>query len=169
MLHMPQNNLSELLKSAQLGDQRAYNLFLQESTVFLRKRLTQWLKRREIIEEIVQEVLIGVHRNLHTYLPGRSAETWIIAISKYKIADYFRKNPHRFEELSENVTFDEEISNDLLEMLQELPLNLSEALRLTKVDGLSTKEAAKKLGIKENALRTRISRAIEKLKEEILT
>jgi len=169
MLHMPQNKLSELLIAAQSGDQKAYEQFLNECTVLLRGRLSRWIKQFELREEIAQEVLIGVHRNLHTFQPGRSAEAWVIGIAKYKIADYFRKTPHKFQELTKDVTFQDESTNDLLETIEELPSNLKEALYLTKVEGLSTKDAAKKLGIKENALRTRISRAIAKLKEEILT
>lgn len=169
MLHMSQNIFSELLNAAQSGNEAAYNEFLRQCTNFLRGRLCNWVKRNEIQEEIIQEVMIGVHRNLHTYLPGRSAEAWIIGISKYKISDYFRNNPHKFEELSSDVTFHDDSTNDLLETLEELPASLREALYMTKVEGLTTKAAAEKLGIKENALRTRISRALAKLKEEIGT
>jgi RNA polymerase sigma factor (sigma-70 family) len=169
MLHMPKNNFSELLISSQNGDQEAYEQFLLECTALLRARLSRWIKQFELREEIAQEVLIGIHRNLHTFQPGRSAEAWVIGIAKYKIADYFRKTPHKFQELTQDVTILDETTNDLLESIEELPSNLKEALYLTKVEGMSTKDAAQKLGIKENALRTRISRAITKLKEEILT
>lgn len=169
MLHMSQNKLSELLLAAQNGDQQAYEQFLNECTTLLRGRLSRWIKQFELREEIAQEVLIGIHRNLHTFQPERSAEAWVIGIAKYKIADYFRKTPHKFQELTRDVTILDETTNDLLETIDELPSNLKEALYLTKVEGLSTKEAAQKLGIKENALRTRISRALTKLKEEILT
>jgi RNA polymerase sigma-70 factor (ECF subfamily) len=169
MLHMPENKFSNLLLAAQSGDKDAYNLFLQQSTTLLRTRLGRWIKQKEVREEVAQEVLIAIHRNLQTFQPGRSAEAWLIGIAKYKIADYFRKNPHQFQELSGDVTIPDESTNDLLDVLEELPDSLKEALYMTKVEGLSTKAAAEKLGIKENALRTRISRALAKLKEEILT
>ncbi|MBY0517577.1 MAG: RNA polymerase sigma factor [Bacteriovoracaceae bacterium] len=166
---MPQNKLSALLQAAQTGNVEAYNQFLNSCSVLLRGRLSRWIKRTEVREEIAQEVLIGIHRNLHTFLPDRSAEAWVIGIAKYKIADYYRKNPHQFEELSHDVTIQDESTNDLLDTLEELPSNLREALYMTKVEGLSTKAAAGKLGIKENAFRTRISRALAKLREDILT
>jgi RNA polymerase sigma-70 factor (ECF subfamily) len=169
MLQMPENKLSTLLLAAQSGDKHAYEDFLRQCTVILRTRLGRWVKQNEIREEITQEVLIGVHRNLNTFQPGRSAEAWIIGIAKYKIADHYRKSPHQFQELSHDVTFQDDSTNDLIDALEELPSKLKEALYMTKVEGLSTKAAAEKLGLKENALRTRISRALAKLKEEILT
>jgi RNA polymerase sigma factor (sigma-70 family) len=169
MLQMPQNNFAPLLQAAQDGDERAYHQFLHQCSDHLRSRLGRWINRNEVKEEIVQEVLISIHRNLHTYLPDRSAEAWVTGILKYKIADYFRKNQHYFEELSSNVTIQDESTNDLLETLEELPSSLREAIYMTKVEGLSTKAAAEKLGINENAFRTRISRALAKLKEGFLT
>ncbi len=169
MLHMGKNNFSELLRSAQAGNGEDYNQFLLQCSTVLRSRLNRWVKRQEIRDEIIQEILIGIHRNLHTFLADRSAEAWVHGIAKYKIADYYRKNPHHFEELTHDVTNEDQSTNDLLETLEELPSNLKEALIMTKVEGLSTKDAARKLGIKENALRTRISRALARLKEEIFT
>ena len=169
MLHMPENKLSPLLLAAQSGDKMAYEQFLMQATGLLRSRLGRWVKQSEVREEIAQEVLIGIHRNLHTFQPGRSAEAWVIGIARYKIADYFRKNPHQFQELTFDVTIQDDSTNDLIDTIEELPSILKEALYMTKVEGMSTKTAAEKLGIKENALRTRISRALAKLREDILT
>lgn len=169
MLHVTKINLTELLIKAQDGDNTSYDLFLRECSVYLRYRLRQCNKRPEIVEEIVQEVLIGIHRNLHTFLPGRNAHAWIAGIAKYKTIDYLRRNPHKFEELSFDVTNDQSDANYELEvLLQDLPDLIKEALILTKIQGLSTKEAASSLGIKENALRTRISRALSKIKKDLM-
>lgn len=171
MLHMSENNLSALLVKAQEGDAPAYNLFLQECSIFLRPRLKRWIHRPEVIEELTQEILIGIHRNLHTYLPGRDAKAWIMGICRFKVIDYLRKNPHKFEELTKDVTNHHEFTNneleDLEEILNDLPTLIKEALFMTKVQGQSTKEAALNLGIKENALRTRVSRALSRLKKDL--
>ena len=168
MLHVTKINLTELLINAQDGDNTSYDLFLRECSVYLRCKLKRWNKRPEIIEEIVQEVLIGIHRNLHTFLPGKNAYSWVAGIAKYKAIDYLRRNPHKFEELSFDVTNDENDTNqDLEEAFSDLPSLIKEALVMTKIQGLSTKEAALSLGIKENALRTRISRALSKLRKDL--
>lgn len=172
MLQMSQNKFSTLLIKAQEGDKIAYSLFLTECSVYLKLKMRKWINRPEVAEELTQEVLIGIHKNLQTFDPNRNPEAWIIGISRFKVIDYFRKNPHKFQELSSDVTSPEEFTNSFLgtmEILDELPENLKEALILTKVEGLSTKEAAMKIGIKENALRTRLSRAMARLKEDLKT
>ncbi len=171
MLHMPQNNssdhLNRLLILAQNGDKSAYCEFLTLCSSFLRNRLSRSVTRVEIREEIVQETLIGLHKNLHTFQIDRDAHAWVYGIARFKVADYFRKNPHQFSELKFDVTFEENHTNEVEESLLALPDLIREALVLTKVEGLSTREAAKHLGIKENALRTRISRALSKLKKDL--
>lgn len=171
MLQMPQkentHHFNELLILAQNGDKSAYCEFLTLCSSFLRNKLSRSIRRIEIREEIVQETLIGIHKNLHTFQIDRDAHAWVYGIARFKVADYFRKNPHQFSELKFDVTFEENQTNDVEESLLGLPELVREALVMTKIDGLSTKEAAVKLGIKENALRTRISRALSKLKAEL--
>lgn len=164
---MPKNNFSTLLIKAQDGDKIAYYDFLNQCTLFLRDRLKKWIYRSEIREEIIQEILIGVHKSLTTFLPDRDAYAWVMGIARFKVIDHLRKNPEKYQELTSDVTFHQEMTNDIYESLNDLPELVKEALLLTKVDGLSTKEAAKSLGIKENALRTRVSRALALLKKEL--
>ena len=167
MLHMNKINLTELLIKAQDGDKTSYGLFLKECSIYLKYRLKKWNSRPEVVEEITQEVLIGIHRNLQTFLPGRNAEAWIMGIAKFKVIDFLRKNPHKFQELNFDVTSDENETNyDMEDIFSDLPEMIQEALLMTKIQGLSTKEAALKLGIKENALRTRLSRALSRFRKD---
>ena len=166
---MSQNKFSELLIKAQDGDKVEYSLFLIECSVYLKFKIRKWINRPEVAEELIQEALIGIHKNLQTFDPTRSPEAWILGITRFKVIDYFRKNPHKFQELPPDVTNSEEFTNSIIETLDELPENLKEALIMTKVEGLCTREAATRLGIKENALRTRLSRAMARLKEDLKT
>lgn len=171
MLQMSQNKFTELLIKAQDGDKIAYSQFLTECSLYLEFKVRKWINRPEVAEELIQEALIGIHKNLQTFDPKRSPEAWIIGISRFKVIDYFRKNPHRFQEFTSDVTNLEEQTNNIMESftqtLDEMPENLKEVLIMTKIEGLSTKQAAIRLGIKENALRTRLSRAMTRLKEEL--
>jgi RNA polymerase sigma factor (sigma-70 family) len=172
MLHMSEINFTDLLIKAQDGDISAYNRFLKESSIYLQYRLKKWVYRQEVIEEITQEVLLGIHRNLHTFLPDREAKAWMMGIARFKIIDFIRKNPHKFQEFTKDVTdgqysTNNDLEDDIESTLRDLPDLVREALLMTKVYGLSTKETALKLGIKENALRTRISRAIAHLRKDL--
>ncbi len=169
-------NLNELISKSQNGDQVAYQEFLIESDQFIKSRIKKWIKRTEIQEEISQEVLFGIHKNLHTFRAELSAYSWIASIAHYKVIDYFRKNKHLMNEIEWDVTIEDQKSNiyskeEEAERIDELFLKLNplsrQAILKTKIEGLSTKEAAKELGIKENALRTKISRGMSFLKNSL--
>jgi|GEM_PF-886812 len=169
-------NLNFLLIRAQNGDSIAYKEFLILSQDFLRLRIRKWISRQEIQDEIIQEALIGIDRNLHTFQPNLDAHAWIASIAHYKVIDFLRKNKNIHKEFSFDVTIEPVNTNNHLEMeefysdqLEELFVKLKkeqrDAIVKTKIEGLSTKEAASLLGIKENALRTQVSRGMRVLNE----
>ena len=132
-------------------------------------------------EDIAQECLMGIHKNLATYHPSQPIKPWVSAIIRYKLADHFRRLAKRQEQLmgdeeinvtkdipSANTRYDETSKREASETLNALPLKLKRALELTHLEGLSYTEAAKKEGITEAALRKRISRAFAKLKTVIV-
>lgn len=171
MLQRMKINLNELILELQAGDNTLYTLFLEEAARFINLSLKRKVTRKEIRDELVQETLLGIHRNLHTYKSEHSVESWIATIAKYKLIDFYRKNQHVFLELNTDVTNPDKNTNESLDLLEELLRSLNpttkEAIIRTKIDGHSTRDTAKELGLKENALRTRISRGFQFLKNEI--
>ncbi len=183
MLHVMEKNLTTLLIMAQNGDNSAYAEFLTVSANLLKRVLSKWIKNSEIREELIQETLISIHQNMHTFKSGLKAEPWVSTIAKYKTIDYLRKNKHQFQELTEAVTNEHSFSNTTLNSeeghweelrevfmieLEKLDNTSREAIIKTKIEGKTTKIAAVELGIKENAMRTRISRGVLRLKNSIL-
>ena len=128
-------------------------------------------------EDLTQECLIGIHRNLGTYHPSRPFKPWASAIIRYKVADYFRELSKR-QELSlddgqKNVTEQAEnpnllIADEVIQLLGKLPEKLKISLQLVHFEGCSYSEAAQRQGITEVALRKRVSRAYEQLRKEVL-
>ncbi len=182
MLQMEKNNFTLLLKLAQTGQSKHYEECLILAANFFHQRLKKHIRQEEIREEIVQEALIGLHKNLFTFNPTLNGEAWLSTILKYKMIDYFRKHKkhHRvlaqliddvtIHELQTNSMHNDETWNNeeiisLRDMLLELSQNPREALIKTKIEGKSTKVAAEELGLRENALRTQISRGIQTLKK----
>lgn len=47
---------------------------------------------KEDIKDIVQETMLAVWNNMNTYENKSSFKTWVLGISKRKIADYYRNN-----------------------------------------------------------------------------
>lgn len=182
MLQIMKKNLTELLILAQNGDNIAYSQFLTDSSILLRRVTSKWIKNAEIREEIIQETLLGVHQNIHTFQNNLKAEPWLSTIARYKTIDYLRKNRHQFQELTEAVTNslintnssskEDNVLNDYQDLLRVELKKLDPLSQLiiekTKIEQKSTRQTAIELGIKENAVRTRISRGIQKLKDNIL-
>jgi len=160
------------LALAQKGDKSAYKSFLSDVSSLLRPIVSKKVFDQSHVEDVLQEALLGIHKSLHTYEPGRDPLPWVKAIAHRKIVDYIRKTLKK----EENEVFTKEgdvtifadpanIEMGTEDILQGLEPTLREPIELTKIKGHSTSEAAEILGIKENALRTRISRGLTKLRK----
>ncbi|NRA45766.1 MAG: RNA polymerase sigma factor [Oligoflexales bacterium] len=110
---------------------------------------------------------------MQTYDPSRPFKSWVYTIARYKIIDHLRKGKAHAE-LPEDVSdhkneYQAFEDNDLVrKALAKLSPLYREPIILTKINGLSVKEAAEKLSLSESALKVRCSRGIKDLKN-ILT
>ena len=159
------------MREAQKGDAVAYESFLNLVYPYVRgivrSRVGNWLD----IDDITQECLLGMHKSLATYHPSKSVKPWLHAIVRYKLIDYFRAHARQREVVTspeiiertgreeDEVGSEESSEVDVYRLLEKLPEPLRRAVMLTRLDGLSTEEAAKKEGIRPAALRKRVSRA----------
>lgn len=170
--------LGTLARKAQEGDSVSYEALLDSLYTYVRKVLAARLGSFADLDDLTQECLMGVHKSLLSYHPSRNIRPWIHAIIRYKIADYFRVVSRRKESaLTEDIvdlaSYQAETSGsandgileamDVHALLNGLPAPLNRAVVLTKFDGLSCEEAARREEISEPALRKRISRAYGRL------
>ncbi len=172
-------SLEELIERAQAGDSSAYREFLKSIYPYIQSALRQKLGSLVDQEDLAQECLVGIHKNLATYQPGKPVKPWVSAIIRYKLADHFRslarKKEQTFSNLELDVTnvaeepneYDEAHHKDAVEILDKVPEKLRRAIELTHIKGLSYEEAAQKEGINEAALRKRISRGFSKIRQVV--
>lgn len=170
----------EMMAAAQTGDQDAYQTLLAELgsaiDAYLRSRFGQpaW------IEDCVQESLVAIHRARHTYDPARPFRPWLFALVRHKAIDVFRSRSYALnrEFPDETVGSDEEATErtesaahaiDAARLLDRLPADYRDALRLTKIEGFSVQEAAERLGVSSSAIKSRVSRGIQKIRRELQT
>jgi len=143
---------------------------------FLYRFALSRVKDPSVAEDLVQETFLAALRARENF-KGRSAgRTWLIAILKHKIVDYIRKKirepaSNKIETLSDLADADfsdkgewlirpskwainpgeiyeqKEFLDVLYRCLAELPERLAEAFMLREMDGLSTEEVCKVLGI----------------------
>ena len=89
----PDTEWERLLTAANAGDGRALGRFLTNATPAIRTivRARAHALPPDQHEDIVQEVLIALHAKRHTWKAGTPVRPWVFAITRYKVADAFRR------------------------------------------------------------------------------
>ena len=133
-----------------------------------------------LAEDLVQETLLAGLRGYEHFEMQSAVETWLIGILKRKIADHYRNQARRSPEFSLDEFFTDKGSikhlsdwsfeaDRLLEnreflaavqgCMRSLNPQLAEAFVARVIDGLSSQEACKLLGITPTNLSVRLHRA----------
>ncbi|UCV08444.1 sigma-70 family RNA polymerase sigma factor [Dechloromonas denitrificans] len=169
-----EDRLKALLVRGLAGDNAAYQVFLTELSAhlraFLRKRL---VRLPDEVEDLVQESLLAIHNQRHTYDPDQPLSAWAQAIARYKLVDMLRRraghemlNEPLDEESGLFSTADSdaaEARRDVNKLIAELPDNLRLPIVHTKLEGLSVKEAADLSGMSESAIKIGVHRGLKAL------
>lgn len=169
-----EKRLRALLMRGLAGENPAYQLFLGELSAhlraFLRRRLIQL---PDEVEDLVQEALLAVHNQRHTYDPGQPLSAWVHAIARYKLIDLLRRRAlhetlndpldEEMEVFSSSDTEAAEARRDLNKLLAALPEQQRLPIVHTKLEGLSVKETAELTGMSESAIKVGVHRGLKAL------
>ncbi|WP_422824021.1 sigma-70 family RNA polymerase sigma factor [Variovorax robiniae] len=160
------------------GDAAAYHQFLQKLSAHLRaflgKRLFGW---PDEVEDLVQECLLAMHNQRHTYQPDQPLTAWVQAIARYKMIDLLRAKSSREDlhdplddDLAVFADSDTEASDarrDLAGLLETLPDRQRLPIEHVKLQGLSVAETAAATGMSESAVKVGIHRGLKALAARI--
>lgn len=158
------------------GDNRAYREFLTRSG----SRLRAYFRRRlpafgDDVEDLVQDALLAVHNQRHTYRPADRLTPWLHAIARYKMVDLLRARlPRRAVEVAlDDDSADDalhsedaqaaESRRDLLQLLAMLPERYRLPIVAVKIEGRSIAECASQTGLSESAIKVGIHRGLKRL------
>jgi len=156
------------------GDAASYEAYLRELSGhlrgFLRRRLA-WLP--DEVEDLVQETLLAVHIQRHTYDANQPLTAWLHAIARYKLVDFLRRRS-RGDALNDPLddaaelfgTADGDASEarrDLAVLLGQLPPGQRLPIVHTKIEGLSVAETARLTGMSESAVKVGVHRGLKAL------
>lgn len=172
------DNFEALMRQALAGDQRAYAELLRETSRFLRPFLAKRLSFTNEVDDLLQEILISIHKARHTYDGHRPYTPWVYAIAKFRLQDHLRA--HYSDQLRHALDFDE-LEEHLPEHVTEtalsyesisgevdkLPGKQADILRLMHQEGYTAKEVAKKLGMNESAVKVAAHRAYKVLRSKL--
>lgn len=141
----------------------------------LSKFITGKVKDADLRNDILQDVFLKIHSNIHTLKDGTKLTAWIYQITRNTIADHYRKSkkthPLEAVELAEEETAEplyQSLSHCLNQKISSLPEKYKQAILLTAFENYSQIALAEQLGTSYSGAKTRVQRAREKLKELIL-
>jgi RNA polymerase sigma-70 factor (ECF subfamily) len=175
-----EDRLRDLLVRGLAGDAAAYHAFLKDLSTHLRAFFRRRLSGLpDDVEDLVQETLLAVHNQRHTYDPGQPLTAWVYAIAKYKLVDLLRRRAGRDlrndpldEELDVLAHNDAEAAAarlDLAKLLLRLPTRQRLPIVCMKLEGMSVVEAARATGMSESAVKVGVHRGLRALAAMIRT
>ena len=131
-------------------------------------------------EDITQDVLLKVQTQLHTLPPEDKLPSWVFAIARNAVVDYYRSRAVRshadVEDVDAAAEPDEgdesepkqQLARCLARMVERLPQPYREAMKLADVEGLTQQEVAARVGVSLSGAKSRVQRARQQLREMIL-
>ena len=165
------DQLDRLMAAAPAGDGRSYRAFLEAAAVRLRRYYARRLGDEGDVETLMQECLIACHEKRSTLDPARPVAPWLFAIARYKLVDHWRargRRPVEVELPELRAEPDSFAGRDVDHLLARLPAAQSEAIRLTRIEGLTMKEASSRVGIGVSALKLRVHRGMARLRKLVM-
>ena len=160
--------LSALMRAAQHGDRAAYTRLVREIMPLLQRVLRSRLRFLQAADrdDLMQEVLLSLHRGMMTYDPQREFVPWLMAIARNKMADRARRFARSianevlvddFAEIGAAEQLASRADSDgdpeaLRQAISRLSAGKRKAIELLKIRELSSKEAAEVTGMSPGAL-----------------
>ncbi len=167
--------LETLMARARAGDRRAYEALFRAIAPPLRAFVARRISAPADVEDVVQSILLSIHRSGHTYDSARPFGIWMYAIARRRLADYLRERYKtagiRFVGLdaAAGINMDTDVTAGadnreyLTDMLDSLPGREKRIITMMKVEGYSARDVAKELGMSVSAVKVAAHRAYKAL------
>lgn len=162
------------------GNKKSYAEFLKLFSSFLEKKLLSKISNQSDIDDLIQEILISIHKARHTYDIERRLKPWLISIINFRVSDYFRKfyrdrkdqqSPfdENFDIADENSVTESVTDNeDIINIVDTLKDKQREIIKLMYFKDLSVKEIAAQTGYSQSDVKVTAHRAYKILRTKFV-
>jgi RNA polymerase sigma-70 factor, ECF subfamily len=165
----------EILAAIADGDRGALRVLYDRHAPWLALRLARRCADPGVVDETIQDTFMAVWRSAGTYKGQGDVGAWIWGIAIRRLIDALRRLPRGqvlVAELDDRRSAEEEILlgveyGDLGGALHRLSPELRAVVQATILDGLTSREAGRLLGIPAGTVKTRMMRARAQLREEL--
>ncbi len=183
--HTPDQTDLDIIEVCRKGNKHAYRLLIERYKDAIYSIALRFTRDPGTAEEVTQETFVKAWKHLHRFEGRSKFSTWLTAIAVNKAKDMIKGKQriinmedmdtgieNRFEESNreegpEQILMNEELGIQLRRLIGELPVHYREAFMLRHIDLLSYEEISSILAIKVEAVKMRVFRAREMLKERL--
>ncbi len=166
-----------LLEALAGGDRAALRALYERHAPWLSLRLVRRCGDPGLAEEVVQETFVAVWRKPEGYSGRGEVAAWLWGIAVRRLIDRLRRRPiasHLIPARADPAPSAEELVlegveyGDLAGALNRLAPELRAVLQARVLDGLSTREAARLLGIPQGTVKSRLALARRELRRGLV-
>ncbi|MDX2204996.1 MAG: sigma-70 family RNA polymerase sigma factor [Hyphomicrobiaceae bacterium] len=162
---------SGLMRAANGGDASAYHTLLRALTPYIRRIAARGCRELGAVdvEDVLQDTLLALHANRHTWDAARPLLPWVKAITRNKIRDAIRRNRIAgipIDELEDTLVEKPRTDctqSELARMLARLKTRQREIVAAISIEGLTARQAGARLGMSEGAVRVAYHRSLHAL------
>ncbi len=187
----PQDSDAVLVQRTVAGDQRAYGLLVLKYQRRIQRLIGRMVRDVDLVEDISQETFIRAYRALHQFRGDAQFYTWLyrIAVNTAKkfllelkndptVSESFlanddddetswKKNEPTADDGPESILAAKEIASVVNAAMDDLPVDLRQAVVLREIEGLSYEEIATAMDCPVGTVRSRIFRAREAISARV--
>jgi RNA polymerase sigma-70 factor (ECF subfamily) len=175
---VPREQWPAFMARAQAGDRQAYTHLLQTLVPVIRAIVRKQVSDEVLTEDVIQEVLLTVHRIRHTYDPASPFLPWLMAISQARAIDALRRRGRRDsrevveDETTLNVADSSlalraemlDVGEELDGFLNQLPARQRQLVEHVHLQEMSLAEAAQANNLTVSAVKSLLHRALSNLR-----
>ncbi len=168
---------SELLRAVTDDDRSALAELYRRHSAWLLARLSRRCADPDVVDQALQDTFLAVWRKPGGYKGSGEVAAWMWGIAIRRLIDQLRRRPAALHQLdpwdATSPSAEEQVllgvqHGDLAGALERLSPELRAVVQATVLDGLTTREAARLLGIPAGTVKTRMMRAKPLLREGLV-
>lgn len=169
----------ELVALAKAGDMQAFKKLVEQNSGKMYCAAYRILNNKEQAEDCVQEAFLKMYTKLHSFKEQSKFSTWLYSVTVNEALDYRRRNAkhthysdHDLDQISssepnapEKAAWVGNISAVTQSAISQLSDDVQAAFILRHYQGCSINEISQILGVNTNTVKSRIFRAVGRLRE----